>query len=103
MDLALVSHLAAIKSRVPFLHFFEGFRLSHEINSIEAILPETMKALIDEEALRRFRQLANLPEHGKALGHSQGPDTVFQTMEAANPYTLAVPNIVQQVCQHSGC
>eukprot|EP00033_Pygsuia_biforma_P000621 GCRY01000732.1.p1 GENE.GCRY01000732.1~~GCRY01000732.1.p1 ORF type:complete len:1234 (+),score=388.28 GCRY01000732.1:198-3899(+) len=95
MDNALVAHLATIKSRVPFMHFFDGFRLSHEISSIKTIEPDDMKALVDYEALAQYRQRALLPEHPYCVGIGTGPDVTFQTVEAANQYHNAVPDIVQ--------
>lgn len=86
MDLAGVAHLSAIKSRVPFLHFFDGFRSSHEIQKIEAMDIEDMKKLVDHEALRRFRNLALNPEHPVTRGTAQNPDIFFQAKEASNPF-----------------
>ncbi|SFD80256.1 pyruvate:ferredoxin (flavodoxin) oxidoreductase [Thermophagus xiamenensis] len=94
MDLAGVAHLAAIKSRVPFLHFFDGFRTSHEIQKIEAIDQDALAALIDQDALRRFRDNALNPEHPVTRGTAQNPDIYFQAREAANPFYDAVPDIV---------
>jgi len=94
MDLAGVAHLATIKSRVPFLAFFDGFRTSHEIQKIEAIDMEDMKPLVDQEALQEFRNRALNPEHPVTRGTAQNPDIFFQAKESANKYYDAVPDIV---------
>ena len=94
MDLSAVSHLTAIKSRVPFMNFFDGFRTSHEIQKIEAIDMEDMRGLVDQEALAAFRQRALNPENPVTRGTAQNPDIYFQTREAANPFYNAVPDMV---------
>ena len=94
MDLSAVSHLTAIKSRVPFMNFFDGFRTSHEIQKIEAIDMEDMKELVDQEALQAFRDRALNPETPVTRGTAQNPDVYFQAREAANPFYDAVPDIV---------
>lgn len=95
MDLALVAHLSAIKSSLPVLHFFDGFRTSHEVQKIEAIDYEDMAKMLDHEAVARFRAKALNPEHPVLLGSAQNPDIYFQNREAANKYYEAVPGIVQ--------
>ena len=97
MDLGLVSHLASLKSRVPFLHFFDGFRTSHEIQKIEVIDYEDMAKLVDYEAIEEFRKRALHPDRPVQRGTAQNPDIYFQGREAANPYYLAVPQIVLDV------
>ncbi|WP_352419765.1 pyruvate:ferredoxin (flavodoxin) oxidoreductase [Proteiniborus sp.] len=94
MDLAGVAHLAAIKSRVPFLHFFDGFRTSHEYQKIEVLEYEELESLLDYEALKAFRERALNPEHPVARGTAQNPDIYFQGREAANPFYENVPDIV---------
>jgi pyruvate-ferredoxin/flavodoxin oxidoreductase len=96
-DFALVAHAATLRSRVPFLHFFDGFRTSHEINKISVLSKEDLRALIrDEDVLaHRARQLS--PETPVVRGTAQNPDVFFQAREAANPYHFAVPGIVQDV------
>ncbi|MDL2230797.1 pyruvate:ferredoxin (flavodoxin) oxidoreductase [Bacteroidales bacterium OttesenSCG-928-L19] len=94
MDLAPVAHLAAIKSRMPFLHFFDGFRTSHEIQKIEAADQEELKKLVDWKALEQFRHNALNPEHSCTRGTAQNPDIYFQTREAQNKYYDALPDIV---------
>jgi pyruvate-ferredoxin/flavodoxin oxidoreductase len=94
MDLGLVSHLAAIESSVPFVHFFDGFRTSHEIQKIEMIDCEDMAKLINQEALANFRARAVNPEAPELRGTAQNPDIYFQGREAANVYYREVPDIV---------
>ena len=94
MDLALVAHLTAIKSRVPFVHFFDGFRTSHEYQKIDVIDYEDMAKLVDMDAIAAFRARAMNPEHPELRGTAQNPDIYFQGREAANPYYLAVPQYV---------
>lgn len=93
-DLTAIAHLAAIKGRVPFLHFFDGFRTSHEIQKIEVMDYEDMGALIDRKALDEFRSRALSPNHPTLRGTAQNADVYFQGREAANPYYLALPDIV---------
>jgi pyruvate-ferredoxin/flavodoxin oxidoreductase len=95
MDLALVAHLSAIKSSLPVLHFFDGFRTSHEVQKIEAIDYEDMAKLVDHEAVANFRARGLNPEHPVLRGSAQNPDIYFQNREAANKYYDAVPGIVQ--------
>ena len=99
MDLAGVAHLSAIKSRIPFLHFFDGFRSSHEVQKIEAPATEDMAKLIDYEALKAFRDRALNPEHPVTRGTAQNPDIFFQAREAANKFYEAVPDIVEAYMQ----
>ncbi len=94
MDLGGVAHLAAIKSRIPFLHFFDGFRTSHEFQKIEVLEYEELGKLIDHNALKAFRERALNPEHPVARGTAQNPDVYFQGREAANPFYYNVPDIV---------
>ncbi len=99
MDLAGVAHLVAIKSRVPFLHFFDGFRTSHEIQKIELMEQEDLAALLDREALAGFRARALRPEHPVTRGTAQNPDIYFQAREAANRFYDAVPDMVNEAMQ----
>ncbi|GHS99959.1 pyruvate-flavodoxin oxidoreductase [Bacteroidia bacterium] len=94
MDLAAVAHLAAIKSRVPFVHFFDGFRTSHEIQKIETLENADLAPLIDREALAAFRQRALNPDAPVARGTAQNPDIYFQAREASNVYYDKVVDIV---------
>ena len=95
MDIAAVAHLAAIKSRVPFVHFFDGFRTSHEIQKIEEIDQDKVTALVDQDALDAFRKRALNSESPVVRGTAQNPDIYFQAREASNPYYDAVPGIVE--------
>jgi len=95
MDLGGVAHLSAIKGRVPFLHFFDGFRTSHEIQKIEVIDYEDFAKLVDYEALKEFKKRALNPERPVTRGTAQNPDIFFQAREASNPYYLAIPEIVE--------
>ena len=95
MDLAGIAHLSAIKSRIPFLHFFDGFRSSHEIQKIEAFENEDMAKLIDYKALQEFRDRALNPEHPVTRGTAQNPDIFFQAKEAVNRFYEPVPDIVE--------
>ncbi|QXM07148.1 pyruvate:ferredoxin (flavodoxin) oxidoreductase [Crassaminicella indica] len=94
MDLGGIAHLAAIKSKVPFLHFFDGFRTSHEIQKIEVIDYEDFAKLVDYDKVKEFRQNALNPEHPVTRGTAQNPDIFFQAREACNKYYEAVPDIV---------
>ncbi|MCC8118573.1 MAG: pyruvate:ferredoxin (flavodoxin) oxidoreductase [Bacteroidales bacterium] len=96
MDLAGVAHLATIKSRVPFVNFFDGFRTSHEIQKIEEIDQDELAALIDRDALARFRANALNPERPVARGTAENGDVFFQHREACNKYYDAVPGIVEE-------
>ena len=102
MDLALVAHLSAIKSSVPFLHFFDGFRTSHEVQKVEVIEYEDMAKLLDMEAVKAFRARAMNPEHPHLGGTAQNPDIYFQGREAANKHYDAVPGIVQHYMDEVG-
>jgi len=99
MDIAPVAHLAAIKSRVPFLHFFDGFRTSHEIQKIEYIENEDIINIVDKDALQAFRNRALNPNHPVTRGTAQNPDIYFQSREAANRFYDAVPDIVEYYMQ----
>ncbi|WP_297100194.1 pyruvate:ferredoxin (flavodoxin) oxidoreductase [uncultured Draconibacterium sp.] len=94
MDLAGVAHLATLKSRVPFLAFFDGFRTSHEVQKIEAIAQEDIVPLVDMEAIQEFRNRALNPENPVTRGTAQNPDIFFQAKESANKFYDAVPDIV---------
>ena len=94
MDLAGIAHLAAIKTRVPFMHFFDGFRTSHEIQKIEVIDYDVFKNLADFDAIQKFRDNALNPEHPVTRGTAQNPDIYFQAREACNPFYDKVPGVV---------
>jgi len=95
MDLGGVAHLSAIKGRVPFLHFFDGFRTSHEIQKIEVMDYEDFAKLVDYEALKAYKKRSLNPERPVTRGTAQNPDIYFQGREASNPYYLAIPEIVE--------
>lgn len=96
MDLAAVAHLTAIKSRVPFIHYFDGFRTSHEIQKVEYFDGEDVAHLLDKEALLAFRKRALTPNKPVTRGTAQNGDIYFQNREAANPFYLALPDMVQE-------
>src|SRR5271157_2354097 len=95
MDLALISHAATLESRLPFLHFFDGFRTSHEVSKIEELSLDDMRAMIDDEMVRAHRERALSPDHPVLRGSAQNPDVYFQARETVNPYYIACPTIVQ--------
>ena len=94
MDLGGIAHLAAIKGRVPFVHFFDGFRTSHEIQKIEVFSYDDFKKLVDWDAVQEFRDKALNPEHPVIRGTAQNPDVFFQGREASNKFYEAIPEIV---------
>ena len=94
MDLAGVAHIVALKARIPFLHFFDGFRTSHEIQKVELIDDASLTALMDREALKAFRAAALNPAHPVTRGTAQNPDIYFQSREACNKFYDAVPDMV---------
>ncbi|MBE0435081.1 MAG: pyruvate:ferredoxin (flavodoxin) oxidoreductase [Methylomicrobium sp.] len=96
MDLALIAQAATLKSRIPILHFFDGFRTSHEIASIEMIDRDTVRAMIDDDLVEAHRQRALSPDNPVLRGSTQNPDVYFQARETVNPYYQAMPAIVQQ-------
>ena len=96
MDLSLVAHLATLKTSVPFLHFFDGFRTSHEMNKIDVIEYEEMKTLVDEQDIQAYRARALDNERPTQRGTAQNGDTYFQNREAANRFYLATPSAVQE-------
>ncbi|MGA2353569.1 MAG: pyruvate:ferredoxin (flavodoxin) oxidoreductase [Terriglobales bacterium] len=97
MDLALIAHAATLETRIPFLHFFDGFRTSHEVNKIEMLTEDDMRALINMDRIIEHRQRALSPDHPVLRGTAQNPDVYFQAREACNPYYDACPDKVQAV------
>ncbi len=95
MDIGAVAHLSAIKGRVPFLHFFDGFRTSHEIQKIEVLDYDDLAKIVDMDAINAFRKNALNPEHPVLRGTAQNPDIYFQAREASNPFYNAIPAIVE--------
>ncbi len=96
MDLGAVAHLSTIKSRVPFLHFFDGFRTSHEIQKIETWDYDDLADMVDMDAVAEYKQRALNPDHPVLRGTAQNPDIFFQAREASNPYYDKVPEIVEE-------
>jgi pyruvate-ferredoxin/flavodoxin oxidoreductase len=94
-DMAMIAHMSTLKARVPFLHFFDGFRTSHEVNKIELLLEHEVRELIDEELVKAHRARALNPDRPVMRGTAQNPDVFFQAREACNPYYFAVPGIVR--------
>ncbi|MEE4258069.1 MAG: pyruvate:ferredoxin (flavodoxin) oxidoreductase [Bacteroidales bacterium] len=99
MDLGGIAHLAAIKAKIPFLHFFDGFRSSHEIQKVEYFDNEDMSKLVDYESLQKFRDNALNPEHPVTRGTAQNPDIFFQAKEAADRFYDPIPDIVEEYMQ----
>ena len=95
MDFAVIAHASTLESRVPFLHFFDGFRTSHEVAKVEPLTPDHLRAMIDDELIRAHRARGLSPERPVIRGTAQNPDVYFQGREAGNPYYLACPTIVQ--------
>jgi len=102
MDIALVAHLSTIRASIPFVHFFDGFRTSHEIQKIEMIDYEDIKKLVDWDGIKKHRARALNPEHPHLRGTAQNPDIYFQVNEAANKFYQAVPAIVEEEMKKVG-
>ena len=96
MDCALISQAATLEARVPFLHFFDGFRTSHEVAKVEQLTPADLRAMIEEDLVRAHRARALSPDHPVIRGTAQNPDVFFQAREACNPFYQACPGIVQK-------
>ena len=94
-DFALIAHAATLEARLPFLHFFDGFRTSHEVNKIFPLSDQDLRAMVDEDAIRQHRDRALTPDRPKLRGSAQNPDVFFQAREACNPFYIATPTIVQ--------
>ena len=99
-DLALVAHVSTLATRVPFLHFFDGFRTSHELNSIEMLTDEDLAALVSDEFIRAHRGRALSPERPFIRGTAQNPDVYFQARETVNPFYARVPDAVEEAMAH---
>ena len=95
-DLALVAHASTLESKIPFLHFFDGFRTSHEVQKIDAMPQEAIRAMIDDDLVEAFRKRGLTPDHPQMRGTAQNPDVYFQGRETVNKYYAAVPGIVQK-------
>lgn len=98
-DLALIAHAATLNARVPFLHFFDGFRVSHETNKIERLDHDAIRAMIDDTLVAAHRERGLSPDHPFIRGTAQNPDVYFQAREAVNPYYLACPAVVEETMQ----
>jgi len=99
MDIGCIAHLTAIKSRIPFVHFFDGFRTSHEIQKVEYFTGDDFKGMIDWKSLQAFRDNALNPEHPVTRGTAQNPDIYFQSREAANKFYDPIPDLVEEYMQ----
>jgi len=96
MDFALIAQAATLRARVPFIHFFDGFRTSHEVAKVELLSEEDIRAMIDDDLVRAHRSRALSPDRPVLRGSAQNPDVFFQCREAVNPYYLACPGVVQE-------
>ncbi len=96
-DLGAIAHAASLETRLPFVHFFDGFRTSHEILKIQTLTPEDLRALIDQRSISEHRRRALSPEHPTLKGSAQNPDAFFQAREACNPFYIAAPDKIQAV------
>jgi pyruvate-ferredoxin/flavodoxin oxidoreductase len=96
MDMALIAHAASLQSRIPFLHFLDGFRTSHEIATVEALADEDIRAMMDDELVHAHRARSLSPDRPVLRGTAQNPDVFFQARESVNPFYLACPSIVQE-------
>src|SRR4030095_10484959 len=101
-DLAAIAHAASLESRVPFLHYFDGFRTSHELAKIEELEDEDLRALLDEDLIQDHRARALTPDQLVTRGTAQTPDAFFQAREAASPFYAACPAIVQMMMDRFG-
>jgi pyruvate-ferredoxin/flavodoxin oxidoreductase len=99
-DMALIAHAATLEARVPFVHFFDGFRTSHEVNKIEQVTEEDMRAMIDDRLVQAHRARGLSPDHPVVRGTAQNPDVFFQARETVNPFYTACPAIVQKTMDH---
>ena len=101
-DLALVAHAATLRTRIPFVHFFDGFRTSHELNTIELLSDDDLRALVSEELVRAHRDRSLSPERPFIRGTAQNPDVYFQARETVNPFYARVPDVVQSAMDELG-
>ncbi|MGK5085631.1 pyruvate:ferredoxin (flavodoxin) oxidoreductase [Bdellovibrionota bacterium FG-1] len=99
-DFAAIAHATTLQARVPFLHFFDGFRTSHEVAKIQIISDEVLNEMVDEKYVDAFRKLALTPDHPRIRGTAQNPDVFFQAREACNPYYARVPQLVEDTFDH---
>jgi len=101
-DLALVAHAATLATRVPFVHFFDGFRTSHELNTIDTLDDDDLRALVPEDLVRAHRGRALSPDHPVIRGTAQNPDTYFQARETVNPFYAAVQDAMDALAARTG-
>jgi pyruvate-ferredoxin/flavodoxin oxidoreductase len=101
-DMAMIAHMATLEARVPFLHFFDGFRTSHEVNKIQLLFDDEVRSLIDEDLVRAHRSRALNPDQPVIRGTAQNPDVFFQAREACNRFYTAVPGVVRKAMQRFG-
>ncbi len=101
-DMALIAHASSLESQVPFLHFFDGFRTSHEVAKIRSLTDDDLRAVVDERRIAAHRARALSPDHPVLRGSAQNPDVFFQEREACNPYYLNAPGVVENVMQRFG-
>jgi pyruvate-ferredoxin/flavodoxin oxidoreductase len=101
-DMALVAHAATLRTRVPFVHFFDGFRTSHELNTVELLADDDLRALVSEELVREHRARALSPERPFVRGTAQNPDVYFQGRETVNPFYARVPEVVREAMRELG-
>ena len=92
----MIAHAATLKTRLPFLHFFDGFRTSHEVNKIERLSDDDIRAMLDMDLIKAHRERALDPDRPVLRGTAQNPDVFFQAREACNPFYDAAPGIVQE-------
>jgi pyruvate-ferredoxin/flavodoxin oxidoreductase len=102
-DFALIAHSATLLSRIPVLHFFDGFRTSHELNCIDELPVEVIQSMLDGDAMQRHREHGLSPDHPQLRGSAQNPDVFFQAREAINPYYDAFPKMLREAMQQLGC
>ncbi len=101
-DMAVIAQVATLRSRIPFIHFFDGFRTSHELNTLDMLTDEDLAALVPESLIREHRERALSPEHPYIRGTAQNPDTYFQSRETVNPFYTATPGMVAQAMTEFG-
>src|SRR6476646_5319832 len=101
-DLSLISQVATLRTRVPFVHFFDGFRTSHELNTIEMLSDDDLRALVPEALVRAHRDRALSPERPFMRGTAQNPDVYFQAREAVNPFYARTPAVVEDIMRRLG-
>ena len=102
MDFALIAQAASLEARIPFAHFFDGFRTSHEISKIKLLPDDVLRSMINEDRIIEHRAAALSPDHPVVRGTAQNPDVYFQARETVNPFYLSCPAVVQQTMDWFG-